>query len=468
MSRNPKYMTSEDFDAPQLYGDKWGYLNNVFRKCLVQGYNERTDLISYEIVGERDVKFTFETPHHYKKDQVLKISFVDNDTLHFECMVIESAELTVVCRYYTDLLITIGTIVSNLEGKSIVAPLGFREKFKNSDGTKTAYVIDQDKEECFFVVDETTPVAWQNLVTSTVVPALINPNVYMCDSMADIDTENGRLIAPFDPANPTRHKTDWVNTSLSTTAYRRGLMNFLAYTTINTASTNNKVAASTTPATWQIIGNGRFFWFIYYNPQVSLAYQNRHIHGFGKFYSKRNSLNYFLIARPFHSTMSNIYSVNESSYPAKGSTVAINANKSPNSYNTPAHIVLANNKKTDFLYPDIVVGNTFGTSHTSSSSWIVYISGNIKTFYNTNGQVVMTDFNLMEDNTHIGMIPSAKFLFQKTNYIRNIVLNIRTTKNKTKRYVFIEHEGSYSSTTTSIDPHTYAFSLEYEDWKNYD
>ena len=247
MSRNPKYFRSDDYDAPQLYGDQWGYLNAVLRKCLVTGYNGHTDLVAYQIISSSKVQFTYATAHNYTVDQVLQIGSVSNNELQDECVVSSIPDtLNIICEYYTVLLTPIGTSASGLSGTSVVAPLGFREKF--SSGDRSVYVIDQTLEECFLVVDARTPANWTAMVSGSTYPSMVMPNVYMCDGMSDIDTITGSRIVPNDTLYPTRYKDEWTTTTGSYP--RKGISTFITYQPISFSSTNTN--PTTKPMKWTI------------------------------------------------------------------------------------------------------------------------------------------------------------------------------------------------------------------------
>jgi len=460
MSRNPKVMSSEDFDAPQLYGDKYGYLNNLFRKCLVEGYNQRLDLTSYQVIGDREVEFTFASEHKYNKDQVIKISDVNSDALHAECLVISTTSTSIVCRYYTDLYMAINTSQNNLSGKTIVAPLGFREKFRNEAGDKSAYVIDQDKEECFFVVDDITPTGWQSLVTSATIPPYICPIVYMTDGMSDINTETGKLIAPYDADNPNKYKTEWVYNS----SYpRKGIQHFVSYTGLDTNGYNSKssVTNNKNPAKWKIIGNGRFFWYIYYNKTNNSNYITKMIHGFGKFESTRNNLNYLLFAKSTGGWNGALYDNPYAFHPYGVDSISNNKSSYQSLY--PSLVILEKQDKKGIYNPNISVGNSVGSVSPNSS---VFISGYINNSYDLNGKIQFNNFTILEDSTSIGFLPSVKWMNQRTKFIRDKIIELKNNSSK-KRYMIIDHNACKNSGgETAL--FTYAFSLEYEDWKNYD
>ena len=59
MSKYVKYISSDHFGSPELKGDRWGYCVELLRTCLVTGFNERTDLVNFEVLTPETVKYTF-------------------------------------------------------------------------------------------------------------------------------------------------------------------------------------------------------------------------------------------------------------------------------------------------------------------------------------------------------------------------------------------------------------------------
>lgn len=457
MSRIPKYFTSEDFDAPVLLGDAWGYLNNVFRKCLVEGYNQRLDLSSYTIIDNKSVRFTFDTAHNYRQYQVLKISDIGNNELHDECMIESVTDLTITCSYYKELYTPIDTNTGSLTGKSIVAPLGMREKWR--DGDRSVYVVDQEVEECFLTVDARTPANWTALVTGTTYPASITPVVYMTDGMSDIDTITGNKIAPYDTAFPIRFNSEWVGTSSTP---HKGIGFFISYTRIGGTTTNNKALAATTKNKWKIIGNGRFFYLI----TESIYYPDRAtIQFFGKFKSSRNSLDYGLlyssadishnqyaqgIIIELHPQQTNSISNSNSNYKYSGSNFELLSD-------------IKNVSK-------VKAGMNVGYSQVENAqSYISYnkISGNVNLKkYDHNGKIQLSDFTILENGDIVGLIPSVKFLNQNIPYLYGNIYNINVD-GESKKYIYIKNESAINGSTLTTT-YSYLFSLNYQDWKNYD
>lgn len=454
MSRIPKYFRSDDFDAPQLYGDQWGYLNNVLRKCLVEGYNNRTDLTSYQVLTSRTVQFTYATPHNYSVDQVVQISTVGVADLEVECIVSSIVDANnIICEYFSDLFISIGTSATGLTGSSIVSPCGFREKFRSGD--RSVYVIDQTQEDCFLVVDARTPSNWTTMVTGTTSPASIAPNVYMCDGMSDIDTITGSRIFPNDVLYPTRFNSEWS----TGTSPRKGILNFISYYGItNNATSNVTATAQTTPCKWKLIGNGRWFWLItesiYYPDRVS-------IQAFGKFYNAyQNDADYFLLGT---SLPSNVAQYDNTSYtnPATSYTNMISTYTQTTRYSS--------------TYADMYTlskgGSTtqlrFNNGYMPYLENLVTAGNNVVSGYNTNtydnfsGKLKISDFTLMTRNNTslVGYVPSVKYLGYSLKLLYGNVYKMKANSVK-KRYVYITHTSTFNS--------TYLFSLDYQDWKNYD
>lgn len=456
MSRNPKYFTSDDFDAPVLLGDAWGYLNNVLRKCLVEGYNERTDLTSYEIIDNRTVRFTYATNHNYVIDRVLKLTGLGHTELDSECLIVSVTDLTVTVKYYVDLFIAIGT-TANVTAKSIIAPLGMREKFR--DGDKSVYVVDQEQEECFFVVDAKTPDNWTALATSTTYPAVISPVVYICDGMSDVDTVTGSLITPYDPANPTRYKDEWMG-GVGANVPKKGIGFWQSYYAMGNTTTNTKTNATTNKLTWRIIGNGRFFYYItepFYNNTRGSVFAFGQIKGYSKneYILKYNSVgandsiyNNIGLSSPDINSTRNISNVNSLHNQYYSSGCDMNLLNDVKIYHNVGYSILENNR------------------HIYSVS----VSGKNSSKYNMNGVFSYCDFTYFDGNSVIGYTPSAKFLMNGLLYHGGSVVNIKNTNGVGKRFVFIKHESGFGSGSTSSasTEYQYLFSLDYEDWKNYD
>lgn len=459
MSRIPKYFTSEDFDAPVLLGDAWGYLNNVFRKCLVEGYNQRLDLSSYTIIDNKSVRFTFDTAHNYRQYQVLKISDIGNNELHDECMIESVTDLTITCSYYKELYTPIDTNTGSLTGKSIVAPLGMREKWR--DGDRSVYVVDQEVEECFLTVDARTPANWTALVTGTTYPASITPVVYMTDGMSDIDTVTGSKIVPYDETYQTRYNTEWLG-GTSNNMPHKGIGYFQSYYKINGGGVTNTIAQAATKGKWKIIGNGRFFYLI---TESNMYTDRMNICFFGKFKSDRNSLNYALQ----YSSVLHSYNQYTDSYifnPQDTGTTSISNSKSVGTYSTFRDSeLLADSKNISKVRFNINVGYSQVEIATSVPNYNRISGYSTLNKYDHNGKIQLTDFTILESGNVVGLIPSVKFMNQRLSFIHGLVYKMKSNNINT-RYVYITQSSSMNNSNVVI--YTYLFSLDYQDWKNYD
>lgn len=457
MSRIPKYFTSEDFDAPVILGDAWGYLNNVFRKCLVEGYNQRLDLASYTIIDNKNVRFTFATAHNYRQYQVLKISGIGNDELHDECMVESVTDLTITCSYYKELYTPIDTNTGSLTGKSIVAPLGMREKWR--DGDRSVYVVDQEVEECFLTVDARTPANWTDLATGTSYPAVITPVVYMTDGMSDIDTVTGSKIVPYDELYQTRYNSEWLG-GTSNNLPHKGIGFFQSYYTSGSNTAANTIAQATIKGKWKIIGNGRFFYLI---TESTIYADKLNVYFFGKFKSDRNSLNYALYYGSLLSTY-NPYVVNSLYTPLEYVTNSISNSKNIYSYSGRDSELLSdinNIGKTKF---NISVGYSQVENSGATGNSISGHSSLRK--YDHNGRMQLTDYTVYENGNIVGLLPSVKFMGNRVNFMHGVVYKLKSN-NFDVKYVYI-YQSSGTNNTTSTATYTYLFSLDYQDWKNYD
>lgn len=459
MSRNPKYFTSEDFDAPALYGDAWGYLNDVFRKCLVEGYNQRIDLNSYMILDNKTVRFTFATAHNYRQHQVVKISDVGNSELHDECMIEKLSEFSITCSYYKNLFSLPDVLTESLTGKSIVSPCGFREKWR--DGDRSVYVVDQENEECFFMVDARTPANWTALATTTTYPVSCTPTVYMCDNMSDIDTITGSRIAPFDPAFPTRFNSEWLGGS-SNNIPRKGIGFFISYTQINGNGTNNKALVTTRKNKWKIIGNGRFFYLItesIYNPNRA------NIQFFGKFKSSRNSLDYAIL----YSSINTNYNQYTDASLSQFHYYLINSISNSMQYDPYSgrnFELLSDSTNGAKIKAGVNVGySQVEVAQASSTQNKISGLSNLKK-YDQNGKIQLTDFTILENGNIVGLIPSVKFMNQNVPYVYGTSYDINVM-GVSKKYIYIRHESNVNS-APSTTTYSYLFSLDYQDWKNYD
>lgn len=64
MSKYVKYVSSDHYGAPEMKGDRFGYLVEMLRTVLCTGFNEHGDVISVEVVGNMRFKAKFMTEHN--------------------------------------------------------------------------------------------------------------------------------------------------------------------------------------------------------------------------------------------------------------------------------------------------------------------------------------------------------------------------------------------------------------------
>lgn len=269
MSKYVKYISSDHFGSPELKGDRWGYCVELLRTCLVNGFNERSDLVKFEVLTENTVKYTFTENHNYTEHQTIKISGTAFQELNDDSFILSKTDKEVVVKSYNDLTGLIGQS-NTVTAKSIVAPLGFIEKF--TDGNRSVFTTDEEK--AYFYIDDTKPDNWDATATNT---QLICPIVYMTDKMTDIDTP-GKYIFPYDSTQPEQYRT---RGNVVGGMQRNGIMNFITYGT-KTAAGNSSVNRII-PEKWTLIGNGRMFFFITSITYIGNVYN--HIFMFGKYSS---------------------------------------------------------------------------------------------------------------------------------------------------------------------------------------
>lgn len=292
MSKYIKYISSDHFGAPIMKGDRWGYCVEMLRKCLVEGFNEHTDLIRAEVIDVDKVKYTFTTPHNYVANQTIKISNISFPELNGDVFIISSDDNSVTCKPYTNVSGMVGQVIDNITAKAIVAPLGFKEKFK--DGNRSVFVTDEDTENAYFYIDDTEPSSgWKAANGNT---NLISPLVFMCDKMSDIDTVTGRNIMPYDINAVDNYKTRGYTYSGQ---LKNGIWNFLTFGILSTNDFPNNATEQAKPIKYNIIGNGRIFYFLPTLNSGNSGQTRTLLYGYGKIntiVSSDFTKNYMLIA----------------------------------------------------------------------------------------------------------------------------------------------------------------------------
>lgn len=248
MSKYIKYISSDHFGAPVIKGDKFGYCVQMLRTCLTQGFNERTDLNKVEVVDANTVILTFATDHKYVATQTIKTSDITYPELNTELFIKSVDGLSITCTSYIDLTAFIGQSMTGITAKTIVAPLGFIEKFKDNNRS----VFTTDEENAFLYIDDNDhPSGVGNIIC---------PLVFMTDKMTDINTVVGKNIVPFDTANPTRYKEK--NYTVSGSGAMSGIFNWITFGAKSASYPSNSAEDMQLPIKYSIIGNGRFFYFI--------------------------------------------------------------------------------------------------------------------------------------------------------------------------------------------------------------
>lgn len=466
MSKYVKYISSEHFGAPVLKGDRWGYCVEMLRTCLVSGFNERTDLVKFEVLTNETVKYTFTDNHNYSEHQTIKITGTPYQELNDEVFILSVTPKEVIVKSYNDLTGIISQ-TNSITAKAIVAPLGFIEKFK--DGNRSAFTTDEEK--AFFYIDDTKPDNWDANATNT---QLICPIVYMTDKMTDINTD-GKYIFPYDPQNPTQYKK---RGGTLANQQRNGIMNFISYG--NHAAAGNSAANRVIPTKYIIVGNGRLFYFI---PELLTANStyliSTPIFGFGKYSSVNNIKDnaHVLFANNFIGTGTTlIQGVYDYSRVSIGRNKAITNTTgiiTENGYiNTidsnkcPYGILKTDSKPSDVIFTPNYCLN--GYSYTS----IGLVSG-ISTIYqypdiNTN-KFILSKIKMSNSKKYLGTLSGIMWVINGNNSFNlNGVVYKYKQNNKDKFLYCYNNVLSSSGNNSSIDKFIYMFSLDYKEWMNYE
>lgn len=466
MSINVKYISSSHTNAPQLLGDNYGYLVQLLRVCLCEGFNVNTDVDTIEVLTSNTMRVTYLSNHGYISNQTISIAGAGDASLNGEKLVLSYDALSVTVKSYIDLSNILGNTYSALTGvSSKVAPLGFIEKF--SSGNISAFSTDEDG-PCL-VVDDTRPALWEE---ETPLTQMIAPLVWMTDSLYTL-SEPGKMIVPYMSDMPTRYKDRDYSASfagsngLSMDKQRNGIWNIISYGT-KSIDGNNSVERLE-PEKWELIGNGRLFYLIIKVHDRSPSSTKTFISAFGKINSEQNlnEFNYILISNPLVYNMDFINS-NNTSYPKS-----------------------INNSESNGLFPKIDIGET--------NSGVINVDGSPKSIVFHTNRLMTTDNNgsnvLCSGASYAYNYPDAKNnkyyvssvycsaigtswyplgkvsglkwvnngnpIFHKNGIVMDFIENAQTKKYYIINDVFIitkDHE------TRNI----YNISLENEDWYNYD
>lgn len=474
MSKYIKYISSDHYGAPVMKGDRWGYCVEMLRKCLVEGFNKRTDLKRVEVISEFVVKYTFATPHNYVAMQTITVSGLIYPELNTEAFITSSDTLSITCKLYNSVAGLVGQSVDNMSATSIVAPLGFKEKFK--DGNRSVFVTDEDTENAYFYIDDRQPTNnlsdWKE--SSTGNTRLICPLVFMTDKMTDIDTVTGKYIFPYDSANPLDYKT--ANYKYGGNP-ANGILTFITFGVAMSGSYYNAPSDQQVPIKYTVIGNGRMFYFI---PQVvnyggSGGYRKDFIYAFGKTGLTNSNLltPYVLIANANNMrdsmgcyTNYNIYYGN--SVLPISNFGSINSVRTFDCGNTQWGILNCNGKSQALnFYPSVVNPNGASYVNISGNAGLSYPDSITKKFY-------MTPIKMVGTNSNVGNL-SGLMWTHSTNaiFMQNRTVNKYTYKNNVK-YVYF-YQGSMGTNINgaiggagAYNTFIYGLSLDYSDWGNYE
>lgn len=455
MSKYVKYISNTHHGAPQLKGDRWGYCVELLRTCLVTGFNERTDLVKFEVLTPESVKFTFTSDHMYVEHQTIKISGLSFPELNTDFFILSSTAKEVTVKSYVDLSGLVGQVQS-VVAKSIVAPLGFIEKFK--DGNRSAFTTDE--EEAFFCIDDTQPDNWPATSTSV----CIKPIVYMTDKKTDINTD-GKFIFPFNTTNPTWYKLRGFYDG-TITNFRNGIMNFTTYP-------NTSVVNKTVPLEYSIIGNGRMFHLLINVNNTSFSSDYYNIYSFGKIEninSKKTTLPYILHGN-IYAPISNNNGVYHSGSALSGYKTftqygALSVNDFmivKNSLRFPAGILNTLGDTSVVLYRPTKGSVSSGSLISGASEGDVsYPDIYGRKFY-------ISRININTTKGNVGLLPGLMWNYNASSLLKNSIIIQYKYKNKSKFMFNINSAYNYTTATTGTPYSTqYTISLDYADWRNYE
>lgn len=456
MSKYVKYVSSDHYGVPEMKGDRFGYLVEMLRTVLCTGFNEHGDVISVEVVGNTRFKAKFMTEHNYSINQTIKFTNMPYPELSGESVVYKVDDaFTITLDSYVDLSGIIGSKYENLSNvSSIVAPLGFIEKFK--DGYRSVFTTDEEK--AFLCIDDNTPDNWMGALAANRTP-LICPIVYMTDKKDDIDTD-GNFILPYDSANPTRYKQ---RSYLNGSNRQNGIWNWITYGLVGGTSTGNNANERSSNLRWTIVGNGRMFYFIP-SIQYTLSTLYPQIYYFGKINSDRDNygdIPYVLNSAPY---TANVYDNNKLS-----STYWMYAPTNydvQSGYNLNSDIgqwsvgVLNINRKSSPIYikPTIYHGSLL-VSGSQSNTKMTYPDQYMKKLYTSKLKV-------NDNNGYIGNLSGLLFV----NNINPLFYPHGSVKDFGNKQVYVVN-GTFNSSQTggnAARQFIYFISLDYKDWYNYE
>lgn len=467
MSKYIKYISSDHFGAPEIKGDRWGYCVEMLRKCLVEGFNERTDLNKIEVLSDFIFEATFISDHKYVANQTIVISGISYPEMNMEVFITEASAKTIKCKSYVNVSSMIGVDISGQSGKSKVAPLGMIEKFK--DGNKSVFTTDEEK--AYFYIDDSDGVLPQGYFKC--------PNVFMASKMTDINTASGNIF-PFDSNNPTRYKEK--NWKLSNGNDVTGLLSFITFGVYSTSYPQNNSDQQKIPIKYAIIGNGRLFYFIptvYVTPSQGRVWDRASfIYAFGKTETDvKNAINsHVLIGSPARNDWGSFASNrmwSNYSIPALTNKRAIYDGIKTDTGNGTYAAMLSVNGRPQSLYfyqglslsqdtiPDnqnvLVSGDQVG-NYPNPYTKKYYVS-RVNLFDNSMNKVGRMSGLLWTQNT------SSMFLYNG---------NISRFKYKGKdKFLYNYVEALNAQIEVNLNSNnwrlfTYQISLDYDDWRNYE
>lgn len=455
MSQTIKYISSKHYGAPVIKGDSWGYLVNMLKVVLSQGFNSCSPT-SYNILSANTFQLNYINPHNYSLYQILNTAGFANGLLNTECEVIAiPSSTTLTLKTSNDLTPYIGATGTVSGATSIVAPLGMNIKY--SSGNKAVFTCENPTEECYFYIDDTQPTNWTSGKT-------ICPLVFITDNMSDINTVTGKRILPYSKTYTSAYKTkDWVYNTFNKT----GLWHWPSFL-IKTNSSSNSAGDQATSLEWHIIGNGRFFWYIV--PQSNSYNGSSYFIGhFGKFYSTLNAKNYALGANSCSSDVSdnNDYEVG-SFYDRKAITFnnyTAQINKFPVDIGSYSNGLLSDYK--GMLPTSCIYYPASGAVGNSNS--INFISGQsslhrVNPISNT---IDLSSINIYDNSVKRGLLPGCLFINSADPGFFNCSLNIMNDGTNIKKMFYFVGAVNSGTSNVSFSSQALLISLDYNDWKNY-
>lgn len=462
MTKYVKYISSDHYGAPQMKGDRWGYCVEMLRACLVTGFNERTDLIKFEVLTPETIKFTFGSNHMYVENQTIKVSDISYPELNGDALILSKTNTEVTVKSYNDLTGLVGQ-VQTVTAKARVAPLGFIEKFKDVNRS----VFTTDEEKAYLYIDDTKPDNWSDTGTYTL---LICPLVYMTDKMTDIDTP-GKYIYPYTSSGPNDYKRrGWTDSS---NRARNGLMQFLSYGMSN--ANGNTVAQRATPISWTIIGNGRMFYFLpalYFNSSYYYP-----IFGFGKYESSNTirDIPYVLLGNGYcaSTNAAGVYYYNRliagsfKAFTTNTGSLSMSEFISYDNTGRSNNAVLKSDNRTRELY---FSPGYYPTSSLSDTTGLISGSNPVYQYPDTNTSKFITSrIRMNTSSKDLGKMSGLLWIFTGApiNFVHGTIYKYKTNSKDKLLYCYNNDLGQ-TINSTAYTKFIYMISLDYTEWKNYE